>query len=116
MSKKPAAQCSPHELALRGKRARKRRLGKDRAVAGPRARQGDRASGDSDADTNGTLRKFLTGPQVCERYSISDMSLWRWLQDASLRFPPPTFVVRGRRFWDEEILRTWEMQRIGRAS
>ena len=74
-------------------------------------RQGDRASGDDDADGD-PLRKFLTGPQVCARYSISDMSLWRWLQNPTLGFPPPTLIVHQRRYWDEEVLRQWELQRI----
>lgn len=108
MPPKPAAQRSPRELVLAGKRARKRK----RKFASPHRRQGDRAD-DDDAEPQ---RKFLTGPAVCQRYSISDMSLWRWLQDASLGFPPPTLLVRGRRFWDEAILRKWEEQRIGRAS
>jgi predicted DNA-binding transcriptional regulator AlpA len=88
MPKKPAAQRSPHELMLQGKRAQKRTH----------------------------QRKFLTGPTVCQRYGISDMSLWRWLQDADLEFPQPTLMVRGRRFWDEAVLLKWEAQRIARSA
>jgi predicted DNA-binding transcriptional regulator AlpA len=93
-----------------GKRERERKA-KHRSAASPRTRQGDRGSGDEDADGEPPC-KFLTGPQVCARYSISDMSLWRWLQDPLLNFPPPTFVVRRHRFWDEAILRQWELRRI----
>jgi predicted DNA-binding transcriptional regulator AlpA len=78
--------------------------------AAPHQRQGDRASGDDGGDV--PPRKFLTGPQVCERYSITDMSLWRWLDDPALNFPKPTMIVQRRRFWDEAILRKWELSRI----
>ena len=61
-------------------------------------------------------RKYLTGPAVCHRYGITDMSLWRWLRDANLEFPQPTLMVRGRRFWDEAVLLKWEAQRIGRTA
>ena len=43
-------------------------------------------------------RIHLTGPQVCARYSITDMSPWRWLQDRDLGFPQPALRVRERRY------------------
>jgi predicted DNA-binding transcriptional regulator AlpA len=58
-------------------------------------------------------RTFLTAPQVCARYGIADMSLWRWLRDPEMKFPQPTMVLQRRRFWDEAILREWELSRIG---
>lgn len=30
--------------------------------------------------------------------NISDMSLWRWLQDEDLGFPQPLYIAR-RRYW-----------------
>ena len=69
-----------------------------RSVAAPRKRQGARPIGDEGADSE-LPRKFLTGPQVCARYSISDMSLWRWLQSPTLGFPAPTLIVHQRRYW-----------------
>ena len=42
---------------------------------------------------------FLTANQVRQRYgSISDMTLWRWINDPALRFPKPTFINRRRYF------------------
>jgi predicted DNA-binding transcriptional regulator AlpA len=72
-------------------------------------RQGDRASGDDD---EAATRKFLTGPQVAARYQISDMSLYRWLQDATLGFPPPAMRIRDRRYWLIEDLVRWERSHI----
>jgi predicted DNA-binding transcriptional regulator AlpA len=63
-------------------------------------------------DDDAATRKFLTGPQVQERYGISDMSLWRWLKDAALNFPQPTMWIRDRRFWLESDLIAWERSRI----
>ena len=54
--------------------------------------------------------KFLTAKQVRARYGgISDMSLWRWLQDDS-NFPKP-MRVNGRRFWAVADLEAWEALR-----
>jgi predicted DNA-binding transcriptional regulator AlpA len=77
----------------------------------PHQRQGDRASGD-DGDAPAPPRRFLTGPDLCRRYSVSDMTIWRWLHDADLAFPQPDLIVRGRRFWAEESLRAFEKSRI----
>jgi predicted DNA-binding transcriptional regulator AlpA len=69
------------------------------------SRHGDRGGGDDD---DNTPRRFLTGPGVCRRYNITDMALWRWLNDAELQFPRPTLVVKGRRYWLESELQNWE--------
>lgn len=37
---------------------------------------------------------------------VSDMTIWRWLQDADLHFPKPIYVQR-RRFWREAKLIEW---------
>jgi predicted DNA-binding transcriptional regulator AlpA len=57
-------------------------------------------------------RKYLTGPQVCARYGISDMSLWRWLRDAAVAFPQPAMRIRDRRFWLESDLIAWERSKL----
>jgi len=51
--------------------------------------------------------KYLTGPQVCARYSITAMSLWRWLRDTELGFPKP-LRINDRRYWHESELVAWE--------
>jgi predicted DNA-binding transcriptional regulator AlpA len=56
--------------------------------------------------------QYLTAPMVCARYSITDMSLWRWLNDPKLNFPKPALVVRTRRFWLEGDLVAWERSLI----
>lgn len=37
---------------------------------------------------------------------ISDMSLWRWLNDPKLDFPRPIYIG-GRRFWRESDVIAW---------
>ena len=37
---------------------------------------------------------------------ISDMSLWRWLQDPELDFPKPIYIAR-RRYWREAEILAW---------
>jgi predicted DNA-binding transcriptional regulator AlpA len=75
----------------------------------PDQRYGDRSSGDDDA------ARYLTGPQLCARYSISDMTLWRWLQDAEIGFPRPAMRVRERRYWLESDLVAWERTQLPRG-
>jgi len=53
-------------------------------------------------------RQYLTAPQICQRYNISDMTLWRWLQDTKLAFPQPALRIRDRRYWLEGDLVCWE--------
>ena len=44
-------------------------------------------------------RNLLTAAQVRQRFgNISDMTLWRWLNDESLAFPRPIVVNRRRLF------------------
>jgi predicted DNA-binding transcriptional regulator AlpA len=74
-----------------------------RHSVGPVERHGDRGSGDEPPPT-----RYLTGPEVQRRYSINDVSLWRWIRDPRLKFPPPALVVNRRRYWDENSLIQWE--------
>ena len=45
-----------------------------------------------------TVREFCGG--------ISDMSLWRWLNDPALNFPRPIYISR-RRYWRQADVLTW---------
>ena len=75
-------------------------------------RHGDREYPDTPDDPP---RRFLTGPQVCSRYSITDMSLWRWLKDPTIGFPQPTMRVKDRRYWLEADLIAWERTQLPRG-
>lgn len=37
---------------------------------------------------------------------VSDMTLWRWLNDPSLNFPQPIYIGR-RRYWREADVIAW---------
>ncbi len=37
---------------------------------------------------------------------ISDMSLWRWLNDPDVNFPKPIYIGR-RRYWKEAEIIAW---------
>ena len=54
----------------------------------------------------------LTASMTCRRYSISDMTLWRWQHDDKPNFPKP-IVINRRRYWDEDELVFWERRRVG---
>lgn len=56
----------------------------------------------------------LTGPQVCERFGdMSDMTLWRWLQNDALGFPKP-LVINRRRYWKLAEIEAWERAQASR--
>jgi predicted DNA-binding transcriptional regulator AlpA len=56
--------------------------------------------------------KYLTGPQTCRRYGVSDMTIWRWLHDDDIGFPQPALRVRERRYWLESDLVAWERAQL----
>jgi predicted DNA-binding transcriptional regulator AlpA len=41
---------------------------------------------------------------------ISDMSLWRWLNDPAMGFPRP-LVISRRRYWREADIARWIAER-----
>ena len=62
---------------------------------------------------------YLNAAQVRTRYGgVSDMALWRWLNDQELGFPKP-FRINRRRYWKASDLTAWESARgcpVGEAA
>lgn len=51
--------------------------------------------------------RYVTAAQVRELCGgVSDMSLWRWLQNKELGFPRPRYIGR-RRYWREADVIDW---------
>ncbi len=40
-----------------------------------------------------------------ENGSVSDMTLWRWTRSPRIQFPPPDFILNGRKYWKRRTLR-----------
>ncbi|HWJ72930.1 MAG TPA: DNA-binding protein [Kaistia sp.] len=57
---------------------------------------------------------YLTAQQICSRYSIVKMTLWRWLKDDAMAFPKP-FVIHRRRYFLETEVVEWERRRAASA-
>jgi predicted DNA-binding transcriptional regulator AlpA len=55
--------------------------------------------------------KWLTGPQLRQRFSISAVGLHRWLNDERLQFPQPV-KIRERLFWRLGDIEAFEKQMI----
>ena len=56
-------------------------------------------------------RRMLTAAQTRARYgNISDMTLWRWLNNSDLGFPRP-IIINRRRFFNEEELNEFDRTR-----
>ena len=41
-------------------------------------------------------KKYLSGPEMRERFGIAPVTLWRWTRAGKL--PPPVYL-RGRKYW-----------------
>tara|TARA_R110000868_G_scaffold35458_5_gene127091 strand:- start:1076 stop:1273 length:198 start_codon:yes stop_codon:yes gene_type:complete len=55
--------------------------------------------------------KMIAARQVRMRIgNISDMTLYRWLNDPRLSFPKP-IVIQNRRYWREEDVDRWLSER-----
>ncbi len=54
--------------------------------------------------------RLIPDPKVCERYDISDMTLYRWDRDPDLNFPPPIRINR-RKYRKLSALMKWERAR-----
>lgn len=54
---------------------------------------------------------YLPAKKVRNRYGdVSDMTLWRWLNDPTMAFPRP-LVINKRRLWKVDDLLAWERDR-----
>lgn len=51
--------------------------------------------------------KLITAAAVRDALGgVSDMTLWRWLNDPALNFPKPIYIAR-RRYWREADVSEW---------
>lgn len=48
--------------------------------------------------TSAKVREFCGG--------VSDMTLWRWLNDPAMSFPQP-IKIQTRRYWREAEIKAW---------
>ena len=59
---------------------------------------------------------YLSAKQTRHRFGdVCDMTLWRWIKDPALGFPPP-LRINGRRFWKVADLERWEAVRMHEAA
>jgi predicted DNA-binding transcriptional regulator AlpA len=56
-------------------------------------------------------REFYPARRVWERYDISDMTLYRWINSERMKFPKPVYLGRLR-YWNISDSKEWELQRI----
>jgi predicted DNA-binding transcriptional regulator AlpA len=55
-------------------------------------------------------KRLLPDPQVCQRYGVTPMTLWRWDRDPTLGFPKPIYI-RNRKYRDERELDAFDASR-----
>jgi predicted DNA-binding transcriptional regulator AlpA len=67
--------------------------------------------GEEHNDADSGRRTYVSAAQVRARYAgVSDMTLWRWLDNRDPGFPRPLYI-NGRRFWNESDLTAWKRTR-----
>ena len=59
---------------------------------------------------NAANDSFLPARAVWERYGVTYMSLYRWVNDEDMGFPKPVYIGRYR-YWKLADLRAWENSR-----
>ena len=59
--------------------------------------------------------RYLTAKAVRLRYDTNDMSIWRWIRDERIAFPPPSLIVSRNRYWKLSELVAWERERVAAA-
>ena len=57
---------------------------------------------------------YMPAKKVRERYSISDMTLWRWEHDLKIAFPRP-MIVNRRKLYRLADTEAWERQRVAHS-
>ncbi len=54
---------------------------------------------------------FLPAAAVRARYSVHDVTLWRWMRDPRMNFPKPLYANSRHRLWRLAELEAWEASR-----
>jgi predicted DNA-binding transcriptional regulator AlpA len=62
-----------------------------------------------------TRKSYLTGPEVQRRYSVTKMTIHRWLADPRMGFPRPR-KINNRNYFDEAELDAWDATRERRGA
>jgi predicted DNA-binding transcriptional regulator AlpA len=60
-------------------------------------------------------QQWLKGSELCRHVGITGMTLWRWLKDKKLGFPPPT-KIRSRKYWNRADVDAWMTKRSRNAA
>ena len=55
-----------------------------------------------------TKKQYIPAGEVCSRFGVTQMTLWRWLKDDELGFPQPAMTIRKRRFFDLAEIEAFE--------
>ena len=54
---------------------------------------------------------FLPAAAVRARYSVHDVTLWRWIRNPHMNFPKPLYANSRHRLWRLADLEAWEASR-----
>lgn len=76
--------------------------------AGNRAGDQERKRPGASADPGSVCITAAAVRRLCG--NISDMSLWRWLDNPAMGFPKP-FYIQKRRYWREADIQAWIVAR-----
>lgn len=57
---------------------------------------------------------LIPAKELREIFGVSDMTIWRWLDDKRLNFPRP-IVVRRRRYWRKSDIAEFQARNTAAA-
>lgn len=64
---------------------------------------------------NNSTSQFVTANDILKRYRITQMTLWRWINSADVKFPKPIYISKRRYFKINEIIE-WENNRENKGA
>lgn len=64
-------------------------------------------------DSKGRL--YIPDTDVCKRYGITPMTLWRWDHDPDMGFPKPIRLGKRRKYRVLSELEAWERARAAKS-
>jgi hypothetical protein len=66
-------------------------------------------------ETSESADFYHSAESVRRRYDVCDMTLRRWQNDPRMKFPPPEYFGRSRK-WLNSVLTKWERTRPAREA
>jgi hypothetical protein len=59
---------------------------------------------------------LMSSRQICRRFNIAQMTLWRWRHADDVEFPHPTMRISTRDYWTWGSIHRWQAKHVARQA